>query len=142
MKAERVVIDTNVLISAALIDPSLPALLLAHCLLNHRILLSDATFEEFETRLWRPKFDRYLTVEDRRKTLGGLSKGSTRTDVPADVALRKFSRDPDDEKFVHVALAGGASVLMSGDRDLLDLRMVDGVEIVTPAQAYSRWLAG
>jgi predicted nucleic acid-binding protein len=59
-------------------------------------------------------------------------------DVPAAIAARPFSRDPDDDKFVHLALAGQARLLVSGDHDLLDLGPVEGTEVLTPAVACAR----
>lgn len=140
MKAEAVVIDTNVLISAALIKTSLTAVLVRHCMVNHQILFSDETFDELKTRLWRPKFDRYLSIENRNQVvLEWLATGSW-IEIPPENAVRKFSRDADDDKFLQLASAGRSHLLVSGDRDLLDLKVVDGIEIITPAQAFKRWL--
>lgn len=50
-------------------------------------------------------------------------------------ATARHSRDADDDKFVHAARASGAELLVSGDRDLLDLGTLAGVAIVTPARA-------
>ena len=135
MKAERIVIDTNVLISAALSTGTPPARLVRHVLAHGRLLFSDATFTELHTRLWRPKFDRYLRIEDRKQLLHDFGAASVWVDVPAAIAARRFSRDADDDKFMQLALTGQASHLVSGDRDLLDLVEVEGVPIWTPAQA-------
>ena len=134
MKVERavVVVDTNVLISAALVKNSTPALLLKRLLAEHRIVFSPATFAELETRLWRPKFDRYLTLEQRELLLHDLSAVA---DWVEPVDTPPFSRDANDDKFVHTALAAKAAWLISGDKDLLDLRRVQGVKLATPAQA-------
>jgi putative PIN family toxin of toxin-antitoxin system len=136
MKVERaVVIDTNVLISAALIKASMPAMLLGRLPVSHRIVFSPATFAELETRLWRPKFDPYLSMEQRAlllHDLGAVADWVEHTDTT------RFSRDADDDKFVHAALAAQAAWLISGDRDLLDLREVQGVAMLTAAEAWSR----
>ena len=58
MKAKRAVVDTNVLISAAVLGGSVPARLMRLLLLRGRLLLSHSTFAELEPRMWRPKFDR------------------------------------------------------------------------------------
>ena len=138
MRADRVVIDTNVLVSAALSSASPPARCVRHVLLNGRLLFSDATFAELQTRLWRPKFDRYLSIEDRKSLLHDFGAAGVWVDVPAAIAARPFSRDPDDDKFVHLALAGQARLLVSGDHDLLDLGPVEGIEVLTPAMACAR----
>ncbi|MDP1902270.1 MAG: putative toxin-antitoxin system toxin component, PIN family [Rubrivivax sp.] len=135
MKVERVVIDTNVLISAALIRGSVPARLLRQVLEELRIVFSTATFAELESRLWRPKFDRYLTMEDRGLLLHDLSSVA---DWVEPAAASIHSRDPDDDKFVHLALASQARWLISGDRDLLDLPAMEGFLVLTPAEALRR----
>ena len=69
----RVVLDTNVLISAALLPRSVPVRLLQHVLVQSRLVFSQATFAELETRLWKPKFDRYVSLDTRRRLLADLS---------------------------------------------------------------------
>ncbi len=51
--------------------------------------------------------------------------------VPANPSPVSLLRDPDDAKFVACALVAGVRWLVSGDADLLDLRHVESVEIVT-----------
>ncbi len=132
MKVRPVVIDTNVLISAALVKNSAPAAATRLVLQHGRIVFSAATFAELETRLWRPKFDRYLSLEMRKSLLHDL--GSV-ADWVTPAATSRHSRDPSDDMFVHAALASGAELLISGDRDLLDLGRVDATMMLTPTQA-------
>jgi uncharacterized protein len=132
MKVRRVVIDTNVLISAALIADSPPARVVNLVLQHGRVVFSEDTFAELQTRLWRAKFDRYLTLEARRALLHDWRAVS---DWVTPAITTRHSRDVDDDMFVHAALAAGAELLVSGDRDLLDLGTVAGVAIVAPAQA-------
>ena len=132
MKVRPVVIDTNVLISAALIKDSTPAAATRLVLQHGRMVFSAATFAELETRLWLPKFDRYLTLEMRKSLLHDL--GSV-ADWVKPTGKSRHSRDPGDDMFVHAAIAGGAELLISGDRDLLDLGQVDAVRVLTPASA-------
>lgn len=137
MAIERLVIDTNVLISAALLQESVPARLLRRVLQNGRIVFSQATFTELESRLWRPKFDRYVSMENRRLLLHDLSSVA---DWAEPALASRHSRDADDDKFVHLALASGAAWLISGDRDLLDLKRVESVRVLSPASALrSLW---
>ncbi len=44
----------------------------------------------------------------------------------------KESRDSDDDKFIDCAIAGKANFLISGDKDLLDLRATHGIPIILP----------
>ena len=48
-----------------------------------------------------------------------------------DIALA-VSRDPDDDRVLEAAQAGHADFIVSGDRDLLDLREFVGIPILTP----------
>jgi len=132
MKVRRVVIDTNVLISAALLGKSTPALAVQLALQHGRMVFSESTFAELETRLWRAKFDRYLTLEARKSLLHDWRAVS---DWVSPAVTTRHSRDATDDMFVHAALVAGAELLISGDADLLDLGAVAAVTILTPAQA-------
>lgn len=139
MRIERTVIDTNVLISAALSPRSAPAQIV-DCLLQHATLVfSRETFEELETRLWRPKFDRYLDMERRRSLLHDFAAAAQWVDLPG-TPRPAYSRDPDDDVFLHTAQYGKAEWLVSGDKDLLELSPADwGFEILSPARALEKW---
>ena len=139
MTVEPYVIDTNVLISAALSAQTPPGQVVRRVLAQGRILFSEATFRELETRLWRPKFDRYLTIESRKLLLHDFRAVATWVDIPSGMGARRFCRDADDDKFLHLALAGAARVLVSGDCDLLDLGQVDTVHILSPTVALAQW---
>ena len=65
----RVVIDTNVWISAWLSSSGTPAQVVRRAVTNADVIFTDATFDELQTRVWRPKFDRYLSLERRRQLL-------------------------------------------------------------------------
>src|SRR3989338_11549579 len=108
----QVVVDTNVLLSAALLPQSLPALLLDHLLVQGRLVFSKASFAELETRLWKPKFDRYLSLEIRRNLLHDLDASALWVQVPAELAARTFSRDSTDDVFMHTSLAANVSRLI------------------------------
>jgi putative PIN family toxin of toxin-antitoxin system len=141
MRVERAVLDTNVLISAALSSRSAPARIVDELLAHATLVFSRETFAELETRLWRPKFDRYLSMERKRLLLHDWAAVADWVDLPAPPRAA-YSRDPDDDLFVHTALHGKAPWLVSGDRDLLELPPGLGVEILSPAQALERWLRG
>jgi putative PIN family toxin of toxin-antitoxin system len=130
------VLDTNVLISAALSSTGIPALLLRRLLQGHRLVFCQATFDELRTRLYRPKFDRYLTLELREGLLHDFSACAHWIDLaphPGDC------RDADDDKFIAQALQSGAVALVTGDSDLLEAPPKEGQHIWTPAQAWA-WL--
>jgi putative PIN family toxin of toxin-antitoxin system len=131
----RVVIDTNIWISAALSRDGAPARLVRQVLEHSLPVFSPATFAELETRLWRPKFDCYLSMELRRQILHDLNAAEHWVEVPPEIAACTHCRDADDDKFIHAALAAGAAWLVSGDQDLLDAPTVPGVRILSAADA-------
>jgi predicted nucleic acid-binding protein len=45
----------------------------------------------------------------------------------------KGCRDPKDDKFLEIALNGHADLIISGDKDLLDLNPFRGIPILSPA---------
>lgn len=140
MRAEprqRVVIDTNVWISAALAPGGAPAQVVRQVLRHALPVFSAATFDELASRLWKPKFDRWLTLEHRQRLLHDVSACALWVDVPAAVAARRFSRDPDDDAFVHAALAAAAPWLVSGDQDLLTLQAPPALAILSPSAALA-----
>ena len=76
MKAEsrqrekfRLVIDTNIWISGSLSRSGTPGQLIRLVLEIGRPIFSSETFSELETRLLRPKFDRYISSEHRQKII-------------------------------------------------------------------------
>jgi uncharacterized protein len=133
--ATRVVIDTNVWISAALSIAGSPAKLVKRVLGSGNPVFSLATFTELEARLWKPKFDSYLSMEARRGILHDAKAVAHWVEIPVDIVGLRFSRDADDDKFIHAALASSATWLVTGDQDLLVLGTVLGVRILTPAEA-------
>ncbi len=52
------------------------------------------------------------------------------------------SADPDDDKFRAAAVASGASVIVSGDRHLVDVSGWRGIEVLTPREFIRQHLAG
>ena len=138
MKADtglRVVIDTNVWISAFLTKTGAPASLVRHVVAHGQPVFSPPTFAELETRLWLPKFDRYLEMDDRLQMLRDASALAHWVDVPAAISAKAICRDRGDDKFIHAALAAGAPWLVTGDKDLLDVPPLPDLRIVSPAKA-------
>jgi putative PIN family toxin of toxin-antitoxin system len=135
---QRVVLDTNVWISAWLTSLGAPTEVVRRSLLDAEVVFTAASFDELQTRLWRPKFDRYLSMEHRRRLLQDTAAIAWWAEVPADLAHQSFCRDADDDRIVHAAIAGGARWLVSGDKDLLEVADViakSGLTVVTPADA-------
>lgn len=122
MKVEqrlRVVIDTNVWISAALLPGSVPGQLVRRVLAQGVPVFSPTTFEELRSRLWKPKFDRWVSMDLRRQLLHDADACALWVTPGADIAAQAYSRDRDDDAFIHAALAADAGYLVTGDQDLL-----------------------
>src|ERR1700737_5727 len=135
MTRARVVVDTNVLVSRLILPQSLPAKALSRAELEARLLISEATMYELADALARPKFDRYVSVADRKGFLQLL--GHIAEFVPI-IQLVRECRDPTDDKFLDVALNGRADVIITGDADLLALHPWRRVAILSPADYLRR----
>lgn len=122
----RVVFDTNVLVSAVLFG-GLPGELLTRALHGELALITSATLmDELEGVLIDSfSLDRSF-VRNVRSELELLAEVVSVPDVP------RVVRDPDDDAVLAAAIAGGASVIVTGDRDLLVLGEHHGIRIVTP----------
>jgi uncharacterized protein len=133
--SNRVVIDTNIWLSAAISKSGAPAQVVRRVLQMGIPVFSKATFAELEARLWKPKFDRYLSMETRRAILHDANAVAHWADIPAELAIQTYSRDPDDDKFIHTALAASAAWLVTGDQDLLVIETPLPVRILTAGEA-------
>ena len=135
MKRDRVVLDTNVLISGLLSTTSTPAQAVERAISDGQLLASTATLRELMTKLLSPKFDRYVPRERRDALLLRLAPLIEIVEV---VQRVQASRDPDDDKFLEVAINGRADVIVSGDGDLLNLNPFRGIAILAPAAYVDR----
>ena len=128
------VLDTNVLISAALSRQGSPYALVQQVLSHARLVFSEPTFEELRGRLYRPKFDRYISLDMRERVLRDLSASAIWVEIDNQGG---WSCDPDDDKFIATALQSRGAMLVSGDSDLLTARAPTGLRILTPTQALA-----
>jgi len=130
MRVDRAVVDTNVLISAALRSTGPPRRVVDTIRINNTSLLfSDETFIELQTRIQRPKFDRYVGTSLRDEYLLQLLVVSEWVSI---TRSRLGCRDPDDDKLLETAIMGEADCLVTGDHDLLDMSPFQGIPILTP----------
>jgi len=136
---EYIVIDTNVLISAGLLPQSKTAQVLALAVEHFVIAQNQQTWHELETRIARPKFNRYFGDSGRMAHLVKIAQSMQLFEVTAELAV---SRDPADDKFIGLAIDSGARIVISGDPDLKEVRAVQGVEIVSPAIFFERFISG
>jgi putative PIN family toxin of toxin-antitoxin system len=123
-----VVFDTNVLVSAALLATSKPSLAVRWAAANDLILASAATLSELVSTMERSKFDRYASRASRREFVAFVHANVQFVRIRRSV---QACRDPNDDKFLDVAVNGGADVLITGDADLLALNPYEGIPIIT-----------
>ena len=132
---DRVVIDTNVFISGLLSTTSPPARCIEAVVVNGQLLATEATLKELFERLLSPKFDASVT-RARREDL--LSRLAPLVEIVEIVQQVRACRDSHDDKFLDVAVNGRADVLVTGDKDLLELHPFRGIAIVSPAGYLER----
>jgi uncharacterized protein len=127
---ERIVVDTNVLISRLLLPASVPGRAVRKEAEIGQLLVSGATIEELAAVLGRAKFDPYLSIAERQEFIRLL--GRIAEMVPIVRAVR-VCRDPRDDKFLEVAVNGRADLIITGDRDLLELDPLMDIAVLSPA---------
>lgn len=116
----RVVIDSNVLISARLSPHGAPGRLLAAWLDGRfELIVSPALLAELGGVLARPKFRRWLTVEEAGALVRTLRLSATLIEDPP--PQRHSVRDPDDYYLLTLASSADADYLVSGDADLTSI---------------------
>jgi uncharacterized protein len=131
MNQPRLVLDTNVLLSALLFHAgSLSWLRPAWQSENIRPLASHDTTAELIRVLSYPKFK--LTDDEREDLLADYLPWCETVTVPNPTKVPDC-RDPFDRPFLELALTAKADALITGDKDLLVLANEFSVPIITPA---------
>jgi len=124
----RVVVDTNVFVSAALKDKSTPALAVHLVARRGELLKSTATERQLFEVLDRPHLARLIAPAARDWLVRLLATAELVTITERIVACR----DPTDDKFLELAVNGRADFIVSGDGDLLVLNPFRGISIISP----------
>jgi putative PIN family toxin of toxin-antitoxin system len=130
------VVDTNILVSALLFPGSKPSR--AFCVVRERgisLASADTLLELYEV-LMRRKLDRYVSRRERLAFLGMLSRTVALVRPQEKIAV---CSDPKDNKFLEVAVAGEADVILTGDQALLDLHPFRSIDLLTPAAFLKRY---
>ncbi len=133
-RALRAVLDTNIAVSALLFPfGRLAPIRLAWQGDTFIPLVSTATAEELIRVLKYPKFK--LTAADRDELVADYLPYCTTVRIPDKAPRIPACRDPDDLPFLHLGTHGRADFLVTGDKDLLDIRDATRFAIVT-AEAF------
>ena len=125
-----IVIDTGVLVSAAIRPQSVPALALERALLHYEVCVSQATLAELQDVLRRSKFDRYASPEARQAFVEGLLQHVRMVEV---TLLVSDCSDPKDDKFLALALAVNAEMIVASDPHLTQMHPWRAIPILPPA---------
>lgn len=129
----RAVLDTNVVVSATLIRGGNEDQILQGWRQGaFELVLSPPVIDEMASALVYERLQRrqWMTRAEIVALLQAFAEESIL--VPGRVTV-KASRDPEDDKFLAAAIEGRAQYVVSGDRDLLDLTVYQGIKIVRPA---------
>ena len=129
----RAVLDTNVLLSALLFGGRLERLHHAWRAGRLRLVLSRETADELLRVMAYPKF-RLTRAEITFLFDTELLPFADVVVLPASKSEQRWSRDPADDKFIRCAMAGKCGRLVTGDDDLLSLKRVGKVAILSPAE--------
>ena len=127
-----VVLDASTLVSAALKANSVPERALLRAMTEpNSLILSREIEDEYREVILRPKFDRFVSVERRQLILDLVIFAGERVE-PVVAVLE--CRDPKDDKYLALAAAGNADVIVSSDaRHLLPMHPWRGILILSPA---------
>lgn len=126
----RIVVDTNALISRLLLPDSVPGRAVSKAINTGLLLVSESTMTELADVLSRPKFDRYVSTEDRQQFFRLLGRVVEFVSILCPI---RACRDPKDDKFLEVAVNGSADLIVTGDADLLSMHPFQNISILTPS---------
>ena len=124
----RLVVDTNVFVSAALKESSWPGTVIRWLDEHDSLLRSAATEAQVIEVLQRP----YLAPKLPTAYLDKVREIFSRAELVTIVERVTACRDPTDDRFLELAVNGNADMIVTGDRDLLDLHPFRGIPIITP----------
>ena len=125
-----IVVDTGVLVSAAIRPQSVPALALEKALLHYEVCMSLATLAELQDVLNRSKFDRYASIEFRHAFIDGLTRHVRMVKVTAQV---RECPDPKDDKFLALVSEVSAELIVASDPPLTQMHPWRAIPILPPA---------
>ena len=130
----KAVLDTNVIVSGAIIEKGIPfQLLKAWREREWDLVISPHILREVHRVLSLPKISLVyaLTHQDVTDMISLFTSRATL--VPGQMTIPRTARDPEDDHILACAKEGETEYIVSGDQDLLSLNRYEGISIVTPA---------
>jgi len=122
----RVVIDTNIIVSAYL-GGALKAIIVSWKSGKFTLVVSDAISDEYHEVLKRPKFQIERAELD---DFFALLLDKAEFVIPLET-INVITSDSSDNKFIEAAIAGKAKLIVSGDNHLLELKSFRDIPIIT-----------
>lgn len=130
-EVRRVVLDTNVLVSALLFKTTLSKVIDLWQSGAIIPVISKDTFQELRAVLEYPKFS--LSPDEIRAILEQeILPFFEVIDVVEEV--KGICNDPADDKFISCALSASAGYIVSGDKAFIDLKQYKSVKIIKPSE--------
>ena len=126
----RIVLDTNILVSAIIRNGNPRKLFQLGIDGKYQILISKEVLDELSDVLQRPKFK--MTREDIIHIVSTLLE--TAQIVRLTSNFKVISKDPDDNIIINTAHDGNANYIVSGDKDIRDLKNFQKIKIVSVAE--------
>jgi len=133
----NIVIDTGTLISASFRIESIPSKAYFKALREFNVCISEETLTELKTVMQREKFNKYLSLENRISFIELYQEQSTLYEVKESVF---DCRDPNDNKFLELALTVQAEIIISSDEDLFILNPYRNIAILKPAEFLNLYI--
>lgn len=130
----RIVLDTNILVSALITRGTPPDRLYRAWLRNEvELVTSTAQIEEVADVLARPRMRKYADPDEAAQMVAAIHQRATVLD---EVPVQSWSPDPKDDAILAAAVAGGVDLVVSGDKkDMLSLGDVEGIPIRSAREA-------
>jgi uncharacterized protein len=123
-----IVLDTNTLLSAIMRPDSISAQAFQKALVKGDIVYSSETLSELIEVFNRPKFDKYVSLKERQSFIKDFQKAAI--PIFAQPLSTPICRDPNDDKYLALALAAKAQFIVTGDLDLLVLNPFNNIDIL------------
>jgi putative PIN family toxin of toxin-antitoxin system len=129
----RIALDSSVLIAAHISRAGVCAELLEDVLLHHELVISGFILEELGRKLVEKFNFPRRDVDQVGAFLRRVSIVVEPADLPPDLC-----RDPTDLPVLGTAVAGACALLISVDRDLLDMQTIQAIPIIRPGEYWRR----
>lgn len=129
----RIVLDTNVVISAGISTDGNPALIFEMLILEDvKNYTTQDIIDEIKEVLLRPRITKIISLVEQEFIIGIFEKFSEK--IAVGIKFQEIKDDPDDNKFLECAVSASADYIISGDNHLLKLHKFRGIKIITPAE--------